>query len=347
MRHLIWLCLLLAAACTAAPSAVVDDSADAAITLVQAEQSDAPALAASAGGVVAVWVGADERGVHQDARRLTGDQLGDVVTLPLPPTHPYDQRLIAGAGGRLHLLWLDADQSGQTSLYAALIAPDLQVERGPVSVSEGFALRYSAVTDGVGGLWVAWSGGTISETSVSIAHIDSDGRPLQTTLVAENAGDPALLREDTGEVWLFWLADGQLMLRGPDAFEGAAVRGTDPSVEQPRTLTSAISFAPGDRLIDTGAALDMTSAYYYWNVTRASGVSETWITAGSLSASAWRPPQRLRVDAESAVLSWFAPLAGQHETLTAVVQGAQMGWSLSVCVMGCSKTLKRCCPTRN
>ena len=99
-------------------------------------------------------------------------------------------------------------------------------------------------------------------------------------------------------------------------------RGTDPLVDPPRALTSAISLAPGDRLINTGAALDLTNAYYYWNVTRASGVSETWITAGSLSADLWQSPQRLRVDAESAVLSWFAPLSGQRETLTAAAQGA-------------------------
>ncbi len=310
MRRLIWLCLLLAA-CTAAPSTVVGDPAGGAITLAQAEQTDAPALAASAGGVVAVWVGSDERGVHQDARRLTGGQLGDVVTLPLPPTHPYDQRLIAGEDGRLHLLWLDADQDGQTNLYAALIAPDLKVERGPVPVSEGLALRYSAVSDGAGGLWVAWSGGALGELNVYLCHIDLEGRPLQTTTIAENADDPALLREDTGAIWLFWLADGQVMVQ----------QLNEPNAD-PCVLTAAISLAPGDRLINTGAALDTTSADFYWNVTRANGASETWITAGSLTASAWSQPQRLRVAAESAVLSWFAPLAGQHPTLTAAVQGA-------------------------
>ncbi len=309
MRRLIWLCLLIAAACTAAPSTTVGDPADGAITLAQAEQADAPAVAASAGGVAAVWVGSDDRGVHQDARRITGTQLGEIVTLPLPPTHPYDQRLIAGVDGRLHLLWLDADQDGQTNLYAALITPTLQVERGPISVSEGLALRYTVVADGSGGLWVAWSGGAISETNVYLRHVDSDGRPLQTALVAENANNPALLRTDAGDLWLFWLAGGQVM-----------AQQIDPP-DTPRALTSAISVAPADRLINTGAALDLTNAYYYWNVTRASGVSETWITAGSLSANLWQSPQRLRVDAKPAVLSWFAPLSGQRETLTAVGQG--------------------------
>lgn len=324
MRRLFWLCLLLAA-CTAAPASppAVDDPVSGAITLVQAQQADAPALAASAGGIVAVWVGSDDRGVHQDARRLTGSQLSDVVTLPLPPTHPYDQRLIAGTGGRLHLLWLDADPAGQTNLYAALITPDLQVERGPVSISEGYALRYSAVADGDGGAWVAWSGGAIGETNVYLRHVDSEGRPLQTTTVAETAGDPALLREGTGAVWLFWLADGQLMLRRVDPSTGEPLSsGTDPVADQPRALTSAISLAPGDRLIATGAALDTASAYYYWNVTRANGTAETWIAAGSLSARVWGQPQRLRVAAGSPVLSWFAPLAGQQETLSAIAQGA-------------------------
>ncbi len=321
MYRWFWLCLLLAA-CTAVPSTAVADPSNGAITLVQAQQADAPAIAPSLGGLVAVWVGSDARGVHQDARRLSDDQLGDVVTLPLPPRHPYDQRLIAGAGGRLQLLWLDADPAGQTNLYAALIAPDLQVERGPISVSEGLALRYSAVTDGAGGLWVAWDGGAIGERNVTLRYIDADGRPLQTALIAENADNPALLRDAAGVVWCFWLADGQLMLQRVDSSGEAAATAAADQPESPRALTGAINLAPGDRLIDTGAALDTSSAYYYWNVTRANGSAETWITAGALTAAAWKQPERLRVEAESAVLSWFAPLVGQQEMLTAAVQGA-------------------------
>ena len=76
-----------------------------------------------------------------------------------------------------HLLWLDADQSQQTNLYAALLAPDLSVERGPVSVSEGLALDYSAVPDGSGGLWTVWSGGQFSEMTLYLRRIDARGTP--------------------------------------------------------------------------------------------------------------------------------------------------------------------------
>ncbi len=312
LRAFVWLCLLIAAACTAAPSTVVVNPTDGVITLAQAQQADAPALATSVDGVTAVWIGSDERGVHQDARRLTNAGLSEITTLPLPPTHPYDQMLITGEGGRLHLLWLDADQDGETNLYGALITPELQVERGPIALSEGLALRYTAVADGVGGLWVAWSGGLLSEMNIYTRRIDSDGRPLLTMTVAENASDPALVRTAAGEIWLFWLADGQVIAQQLDA-NGSA-----------HALTSAISLAAGDILVNTGVALDTTAAYYYWNVTRADGTNQTWISAGALTADAWQQPQRLRVD--TTALSEFAPLAGQQSLLRAVAQtGSDLG----------------------
>ncbi len=303
------------------------------VTLGQAPQADAPALAVSGGQIVAAWVGADDRGLHQDARRLFAGELGEIVTLPLPPTHPYAQRLLPGSFGSSHLLWLDAAAEGTTNLYSAFLASDLTVERGPVSVSEGLALSYSAVEDGAGGLWLAWSGGLLAEFSVYVRRIDDEGRPLlEMTRLAENATDPALVRAADGSIWLFYIAGGALLR------QRLAPAGDAPA--QP--LTGAISLGAGDRLIDVRAALDATTAYFFWNVTRVDGTDETWLAAGSLSAASWPQPQRLTITSDDAAqvesgfklgkvaaaslegdtaLRWIEPASGQANTLVAAVEG--------------------------
>jgi hypothetical protein len=269
--------------------------------------------------------------VHQDARRWLDGRWSDAVTLPLPPTHPYNQQLLSGSGGGAHLLWLDQGDDGKTRLFSAFFVPDLTVQRGPVSVSDGLALAYSAVPDGQGGLWVAWSGSLLAEMSVSVRRVDDAGRPLlEAVRIAEDAADPALLRAADGSVWLFWVAGGQLMRQRIDAASNSA-----------EAMTSAISLAPGDRLIDVRAALDSTTAYYFWNVTRNAGVTETWFTAGSLAAPNWPQPQRLRVTVDEqtqvesglkiggmaaaalggqTALRWAAPAVGQHENVIVAVE---------------------------
>lgn len=309
MRRLLFCMVILCAAGTTRIAA--GEIAAPVITLGQAQQAGAPALATSAGGLVAVWVGADERGVHQDARRVTPGGLSEVVTLPLPPTHPYDQQVYPGAG-YTHLLWLDAGEANRTQLFAALLSPELAVERGPVVISDGLALDYSAVPDGAGGLWAAWSGGLLAEMTLFVRRIDDAGRPLvDTVTIAADAEHPALARTNAGEVWLFWLANGQLMRQRLDP-PGDAL-----------ALTGAVSLAPGDRLINVSAGLDQASAYFFWNITRASGANETWFTAGSLAARAWRQPQRLHIDIGAGAafpLRWTVPLSEQGETLTALAE---------------------------
>ncbi|MCC6801424.1 MAG: hypothetical protein IT319_00965 [Anaerolineae bacterium] len=309
------LCLFIwGAGCTAQPDdGVPTRTTNPIVTLAQAQQVDAPALAASENGLIAAWVGSDTRGVHQDARRVTAGSLGDAVTLPLPPTHPYAQQLYPGSGS-VHLLWIDADETNQTRLFSALLTPSLSVERGPVAVSDALALDYAAASDGSGGLWTAWSGGLLGELALSVRRIDDAGRPLiDTTIIAAPAEHPALLRTESGEIWLFWLGNGQLMRQR-----------LDPTADTPQALTSAVSLGSGDQLIDVRAGLDRSAAYIFWNITRADGTSETWMTAGALNASAWRQPRRLQIDTgqpgASFGLRWLVPLAVTGDTLTTAAE---------------------------
>lgn len=307
------LALILCAGCAAQMASGATAAQQGVITLATAQQTDAPALALTDSGIVAAWIGSDERGVHQDARRLSfGGEPGEVVTLPLPPIHPYAQQLIPGVS-RTHLLWLDAGQDNQPQLYAALLAPNLTVERGPVVVSEGLALDYSAVPDGAGGLWAAWSGGMLGEPSLYVRRIDDAGRPLvDTTTIATGAEHPALVQTSGGEVWLFWLSNGQVMRQRLDPADNTKAQA----------LTGAVSLALGDQIVSVSAALDRSSAYYFWNIRRVGGTHETWLTSGLLAAPYWRQPQRLHITTGELELTLrrVVPLAGQADTLVAAAE---------------------------
>ena len=62
-----------------------------------------------------------------------------------------------------------------------------------------------------------------------------------------------------------------------------------------------------------------TNAYFFWNITRASGLNETWWTTGTLTEAAWRQPARLTAGVGVA-LRWTVPLSGQPQTLIAAVE---------------------------
>lgn len=285
---------------------------DPSLLIAQAQQADAPALLLNRDQLLAVWVGGDERGIHQDARLLNGDTS---VTLPLPPTRPFGQALVAGVAGQTHLLWLDADENDRSrnKLYAAMLGTDLSVLRGPVAVSEGAAFEFSSVTDGAGGLWTAWSGGSIAEPTIYVRRSDDGGRPLLQTATIGTGEYPALVRAADGGVWLFWLSGGELRRQRLDLLNA-----------QGQALTGTISLAQGDQLVNVRSALDSTSAYFFWNVTRANGVSETWWTAGALDANNWRQPQRLTSETGH-LLRWTAPLSQVPDLTAAAASDGGLG----------------------
>lgn len=315
VRFLLTLLVFACAACSPSqPTTTQTTTAtpDASLLIAQAQQADAPALALNRNQLLAVWVGGDERGIHQDARLLSGDT---TVTLPLPPTRPFGQALVAGVAGQTHLLWLDADANdrSQNKLYAAVLGTDLSVLRGPVAVSEGAAFEFSSVTDGAGGLWTAWSGGAPGEPRIYVRRSDDGGRPLLQTTTIDAGEYPALVRATDGGVWLFWLSGGELRRQQLDQPNAPA-----------QALTGTISLAQGDQLANVRAALDSTSAYFFWNVTRANGVSETWWTAGALDTNNWRQPQRLTSET-GRLLRWTAPVSNLPEMTAAAASDAGLG----------------------
>lgn len=332
--NLIFLLLWLAACNVSAPPTPPTSAWGAVITLGQAEQADAPAFWPLANGLTAVWIDADERGVHHDGRALTSSGLSEQITIPLPPVHPYGQQMYPSVGDTLHLLWLDDNGAGETRLYGSVMTSALELVRGPTLLSEQPTRRFTAIPNGDGTLWVISSGGLLSEPSLFARYVDAEGRPrLENTYEIVTDGDwPFMLQGQ-----LFWLrpSDGQVW--SSLLLDGKPVA--------PTPVTQSVILNPADRLNQFSAGQDMTHTYLFWNITRGDGQNETWFTSGQNSA--WNPPTRLLIDttmtanfatgfntgtartsqAGESVLSWAAPLDGQFEALpvASVVDKTQLG----------------------
>ncbi|MDX2138983.1 MAG: hypothetical protein SF123_12905 [Chloroflexota bacterium] len=301
--------------------------------ITQAEQTQPPALAVLDNGVTAAWVGADERGVHHNARRLVNGTFEPAVTLPLPPIMPRQQTFVAGRAGSAHLLWLDANENGDTRLFNALIATsNLSVLRGPTVASEGVTVRYATLAE-AGGVLVAWSGGLADEPTVTLRRIDDEGRPTETLATVPDADYPQLLYAD-GTVWFFWQRVSDQTMRAASFIGG--------SLSEPIALVPSVGMAAGDRLHDIRAGAERSQVYLFWNVNRGDGREESWFASGALSATGWSAPRLLTAEpadgtasptgfnsgrvqaaaAGAAPVEFAAPLPEQGDTLpVAALQG--------------------------
>jgi hypothetical protein len=298
-------------------------------TITQAEQSSAPAIHVDASRVMAAWVGADDSGIHHDARVLLAGDLSPVVVLPLPPANPYAQGLLPAGDDALHLLWLDSDTNQQPYLYSALISASVRVERGPIRLSDRPARRYQALAMGDGGLLVLWSGGLLAEPGLFAQVLDSLGRPQPPALLTADADWPTLARTEDGTLHVLWLRPSD------DSLHHARLDGLQLREHQP--LPFGLERATGDRLHGLYAALDASHLYLLWNITRADGTPETWHSVRT--GDDWSPSARLGVEIHddsfetgfntsaataagpgTAWLSWAVPLSGQHYILPIAAQ---------------------------
>lgn len=282
--------LLVGGACAPAPAS----SWSAPQPIAYALQVSAPAAAPSQEGLIFVWSGFDAHDVHQDARRFDADELHPAAVLPLPPTYPFDQRLIAGEDGTVHLFWLDAalEVEDGNRLYSALLGPDLAVRRGPVAVSNAPTYQYALTEDGAGGVWAAWTGGHPGEPALSLTRIDADGRPGLSEALAANSQHPALLRDGAGGLLVFHLSEGQVQ----------RLTLADGAIRERAALTAHPALLPGDAIEQTWAASCGALTCVGWTVVRSSA-AETWLTSGPADADFWPAPQRIEG------WTWFTPAA--------------------------------------
>ncbi len=260
--------------------------------LADTEQAQAPALWVDPDGLVtAAWIGADERGVHHDARGLSETLLSDTITLPLPPVRPYAQQLLPASQEALHLLWLDLGADNQQHLFAARLQAGLVVERGPTVISERDTLHYTALPLNDGDVQVIWSGGLLAEPALYAQIISERGIPREAVLLLRDADWPALLRTHEGRLHLFWLKASDHTLQ-----YGILNGQTISNIE---TVPNVIRLERGDRLHGLYPAVDLTHLYLFWHVTRRSGENETWLITRALNGGDWDQPRIIGVGAFS------------------------------------------------
>ena len=259
------------------------------ITLAQAEQTDAPALAVDEKGVIAAWVGADEQGVFQALRTVNAEGMSDPVRMPLP-VRPYAQQFAPAGNDRLHLFWLDSNVNGETRLFTALLKPNLERDRDWTLLTEESTRRYTLLPTEDGGVWAISSGGLASEPGLFAHFVDGDGRwrLSDNYQLVENADWPALLQRADGLINLYWLrtTDGAVMQAG----------FIDGQVIDPQPLVDGVQINPGDRLDGFYTARDSAQYYLFWNISRADGRHESWLASAASDATSWQPPTRLKIN---------------------------------------------------
>ena len=308
------------------------------VILAETEQSHAPALLVQNNIRVAAWIGADNAGIHQDARLLINNSLGEAVTLPLPPAQPYSQQLLPGVNEQYHLLWLDQDTSNELRLHSALLNPDLSIARGPVIVSDRRTGRFIAMSLGDGKVLVLWSGGPLAEPTIFTQVVSARGIPEAPQPLITNAEWPAMIQANDGTRHLTWLESSTRQLHYGQLNNGQLI-GND-------TITNTLNLSDGDRLHGFQLGLDFTHVYLFWNITPHAGTDEAWYSARALGGGAWSTPQQLGIGESLATtietglntgivqattegntwLKWASPLAGQFDVLpVAVSQGNELG----------------------
>ena len=318
MLRLLLISVLLAG-CTSAPPPPPGSMWGDVLIIAQAEQGAAPALWDDGQQLTAAWVGADDAGIHHDARQISADgALVPSLILPLPPTRPHQQTLLPASDGQLHLTWIDANAAGENRLYSALLNRDLSIERGPVEVSSAPTYAHAVLPAAGGGLWAAWSGGLLAEPILYLQAIDPAGRPLPPIELAADAHFPALTAV-SGAQLLFWISgDGQVM----------RARLADGVLLESAVITSAPYLDPSDRLDGMVAGADTSHAYLFWNITRAGSTHETWFSAAAHADRGWSPPRPLTLVVNPDVVyqtGFDAPTA--HSARLADTGGLSARWA--------------------
>jgi hypothetical protein len=332
-RWRILLTLWMLAGCAAASTATPETSLWGSIIVAgQAQQREAPTLLIEQNRLLSAWVSADDAGLYHTVWRSQAGQPAEHQRLQLQANRVYQQQLLSSISENVHLLWLDAHESGETRLFAALINPDLDVLRGPTLISDRQTFYYAAVPAGDGAVWTVWSGGLSVEPRIYAQYIDVQGRPRFPEVLGTDADWPTLVRDNQAVLHLFWqrVSTGEIY---------HAVLG-DGIISQPQSLVDGATLNSGDRLEKISAGFDGGGqAHIFWNIARAGGERESWFSSGTLNGQRWEGPKRLGFEltskrlfetgfnggnAQGALngdrwLSQAAPLDGQYNALAVAV----------------------------
>ncbi|MCB9458311.1 MAG: hypothetical protein H6670_01585 [Anaerolineaceae bacterium] len=268
-----------------------------------------PAIMPTSQGTVFVWSDADAT----EARLYAATAAKRATILALPTTLAYQHSTYPALGDNAHLLWIDQPLDEGPRLVTGTYSPDLIALTGPVTLSRRDTYNYAAAPLPSGGLQVVWTSGFISEPTLYTLTIDGLGRPSFAEQVRFFVTHPALVRDGQGDLWLFWLWDG-------DVYRGR-LEGT--VLEDVETVTPDVALQRGDYLDAFYAVMDETHTYLLWQVSRADGTWEVEWAMGTKVGDVWSPPRQLSfaADAENTVQTGFN---------SGVVQAAHSGADASL-----------------
>lgn len=296
-------------------------------TVAVVAQAEAPALRMTADGLALAWA---------DQATLYAQPPGQPATaLPLPVISPYALSLLPAAPGTHHLLWLDAwplpDGSMQNRLLSAYLPADLAIERGAIPASSLPTLRYSALADASGFASVVWSGGVPETPTLYLTSIDPVGRPREPVALGQPGDWPALLRDSSGVLHLFWLRpDGAYHARLSDGLLSRPERVA-------RLPAPLLDVSTPALLLSFSIGQDAQQAYLFWNVMDVEGRVTAWVASGPLAdADAWRDPLPL---ARLPVLADALPTGFNSGTTQPAPREALYGWAAPLTDNGVYATL--------
>lgn len=252
-----------------------------------------PAVVADGAQTLFAWSGADA-----EAARLYAATFRKAATiLALPTTQAFHHSAYPALQENAHILWMDTLLDEGPRLRAGTFSPDLVAVTGPITLSREDTFSYAATTLANSAIQVVWTEGFVSEPVLYTNTIDGQGRPAFSEKVAENVSHPALVTDAGGNVWLYWLWQGE-MLQG--RLVGAVI-------ENPTVIAADVPLARGDYVDAFYTAMDETHVYVIWQISRGDGTWETWWASGDKASQIWSQPQRLAytTDTESTFQTGF------------------------------------------
>lgn len=262
------------------------------ITLGQADQRNAPTIWLHDDAIIAIWSATSGRDTLQFMRAATySGQLSEITSLPLPPVFPHQQTLKPTRNpDEAHLFWLDAaqnNQGGGIRLWGEIVNTDLERTRAEIVLSDGIVYQYDAIGLADGTAQVVWSTGNRAEPTIYRRDIDAQGRPREQIQIATDADWPTILIEEDGRIAVYWLSLQQ-------ATVGRVIIAENGPSEQ-EILTRSVNLRPTDHLLSFEVGQDQTHTYLFWNVRRANGVVETWMSSTPQDSNTWQGPERLAI----------------------------------------------------
>ena len=286
-------------------------------TVGQAEQVQAPAIATTSRYVMFAWMVLDGQKSQVVLRSLHHDgEFTEVVSPYLVTALPHEVSLYPSTNQGTHLLWLDVDATGITQLYHARVNLDLSLFRGAVKLSHGGARCYDVLIDTNGSLKVVWQNGHPLHPQLHSAKIDPTGLGFLVSEYVASSGCPKLVKTVDQDVVMWQNAQNMLVVA---PLLGDYIGDGETKVQAP--ILDAY-----DRFHDLQVGSEGNRIYGFWNITRADGKQETWMSHGQITDNQWSKPQPLTVYLDAT--EFFETTLNTGRTLAAS-QSATLGQSLA------------------